>query len=421
MKRYEKYKNSGVQWIGEVPSHWNPCRFKIFVSLINTPSTDDNKIGLENIESGTGHFKETDSEFEGNGVQFVEDDIVYGKLRPYLRKVWLATNKGNAVGDFFVFRANKSNPSYIHWLMLSDGFTSETNGSTYGAKMPRVSSDFILSMRYVLPPLLEQQAIASFLDAKTKPIDDIIAKREKQIELLEEMKSAIISRAVTKGLNPEAQMKDSGIEWIGEIPEGWDVIKTSFLFQLIGSGTTPSKNAPNYAEEGLFWLQTGDFNDNYVNDTSKYITDLAVQNCSALTLFPKGCLVIAMYGASIGKLGILNIESYTNQACCVLGREKNILIKFAFYAYKAGRKALINESRGGGQPNISQDIISHFKIPVPPINEQCNLIAYLDSETSKIDTRITKRRKQIELLQEYKQALITAAVTGKIDVREYNS
>ena len=88
MKRYEKYKNSGVQWIGEVPSHWNPCRFKNFVSLINTPSTDDNKIGLENIESGTGHFKETDSEFEGNGVQFVEDDIVYGKLRPYLRKVW---------------------------------------------------------------------------------------------------------------------------------------------------------------------------------------------------------------------------------------------------------------------------------------------------------------------------------------------
>ncbi len=421
MKRYEKYKNSGVQWIGEVPSHWNPCRFKNFVSLINTPSTDDNKIGLENIESGTGHFKETDSEFEGNGVQFVEDDIVYGKLRPYLRKVWLATNKGNAVGDFFVFRANKSNPSYIHWLMLSDGFTSETNGSTYGAKMPRVSSDFILSMRYVLPPLLEQQAIASFLDAKTKPIDDIIAKREKQIELLEEMKSAIISRAVTKGLNPEAQMKDSGIEWIGEIPEGWDVIKTSFLFQLIGSGTTPSKNAPNYAEEGLYWLQTGDFNDNYVNDTSKYITDLAVQNCSALTLFPKGCLVIAMYGASIGKLGILNIESYTNQACCVLGREKNILIKFAFYAYKAGRKALINESRGGGQPNISQDIISHFKIPVPPINEQCNVIAYLDTETSKIDTRIAKRRKQIELLQEYKQALITAAVTGKIDVREYNS
>ena len=421
MKRYEKYKNSGVQWIGEVPSHWNPCRFKNFVSLINTPSTDDNKIGLENIESGTGHFKETDSEFEGNGVQFVENDIVYGKLRPYLRKVWLATNKGNAVGDFFVFRANKSNPSYIHWLMLSDGFTSETNGSTYGAKMPRVSSDFILSMRYVLPPLLEQQAIASFLDAKTKPIDDIIAKREKQIELLEEMKSAIISRAVTKGLNPEAQMKDSGIEWIGEIPEGWDVIKTSFLFQLIGSGTTPSKNAPNYAEEGLYWLQTGDFNDNYVNDTSKYITDLAVQNCSALTLFPKGCLVIAMYGASIGKLGILNIESYTNQACCVLGREKNILIKFAFYAYKAGRKALINESRGGGQPNISQDIISHFKIPVPPINEQCNVIAYLDTETSKIDTRIAKRRKQIELLQEYKQALITAAVTGKIDVREYNS
>ena len=425
MKRYEDYKNCGVLWIGEVPSHWEIVPFKYYTNVIMGQSPNGEDIKSE----GETPFMQGNAEF-GNiypsTIYFCEACSKFSRIGDILMSVRAPVGEINLSDKVYgigrglcSISAKHCNRQYL-WYFLKkskNDLNIYANGSTFTA----ITIQVLKSFKLILPPLPEQQAIASFLDAKTKPIDDIIAKRKKQIELLEEMKSAIISRAVTKGLNPEAKMKDSGIEWIGEIPEGWDVIKTSFLFQLIGSGTTPSKNAPNYAEEGLYWLQTGDFNDNYVNDTSKYITDLAVQNCSALTLFPKGCLVIAMYGASIGKLGILNIESYTNQACCVLGREKNILIKFAFYAYKAGRKALINESRGGGQPNISQDIISHFKIPVPPINEQCNVIAYLDTETSKIDTRIAKRRKQIELLQEYKQALITAAVTGKIDVREYNS
>ena len=422
MKRYEKYKNSGVQWIGEVPSHWNPCRFKNFVSLINTPSTDDNKIGLENIESGTGHFKETDSEFEGNGVQFVEDDIVYGKLRPYLRKVWLATNKGNAVGDFFVFRANKSNPSYIHWLMLSDGFTSETNGSTYGAKMPRVSSDFILSMRYVLPPLLEQQAIASFLDAKTKPIDDIIAKREKQIELLEEMKSAIISRAVTKGLNPEAQMKDSGIEWIGEIPEHWEVADLK-RYAKISTGKTPSTKKDEYFEnEEIVWFTPGDFPDGSIilNDSSRKIDKRAIKASEAF-LYPKNSVFLVGIGGTLGKIGIFEEEASCNQQINVIVCNSDIIKNYVAYYLYSKKEILKVYSNAATLPILNQDKTGYIKIALPPLSEQQAIASYLDSETSKIDTRIAKRRKQIELLQEYKQALITAAVTGKIDVREYNS
>ncbi|MGI6233268.1 MAG: restriction endonuclease subunit S, partial [Prevotella sp.] len=300
-------------------------------------------------------------------------------------------------------------------------YTEKANLTARGVTMHRISRTMLGNFYIPVPSLSEQQSIASFLDAKTKPIDAIISKREKQIELLEEMKSAIISRAVTKGLNPDAKMKDSGIDWIGEVPEGWSIIKTSLLFKLIGSGTTPPKNGMNYAEEGLHWLQTGDLNDGYISDTSKYITESAVEDNSSLTLFPKGSLVIAMYGATIGKIGILDVDSYTNQACCVLGKGKGINIKYSFYAYKAGKTALINESRGGGQPNISQDIIRYFKIPVPSLEEQRAIASYLDTETSKIDARIAKRRRQIELLQEYKQALITDAVTGKIDVREFNS
>ena len=431
MKAYREYKDSGLPWAPNIPKGWEiiPIKHAYHFQTGATPPTKINEFFEgDNIWA---NISDLSSKIVNDSFKHISDDALKVCSMSISPKGSLMFSFKLSVGivafcgcDMYTneaiatFLKGKNDLNYLYYAGPYF-IVKNSNENIYGAKL--LNQDLINNAKIILPPLPEQQAIASFLDAKTKPIDDIIAKREKQIELLEEMKSAIISRAVTKGLNPDAKMKDSGIEWIGEIPEEWTVMKTSFLFQLIGSGTTPSKNAPNYADEGLYWLQTGDFNDNYVNDTSRYITDYAVQNTSALKLFSKGCLVIAMYGASIGKLGILNIDCYTNQACCVLGKEKDILIKYAFYVYKAGREALINESRGGGQPNISQDIISHFKIPVPPINEQGYLIDYLDSETSKIDSRIAKRRKQTELLQEYKQALITAAVTGKIDVRDYIS
>ncbi len=193
-----RMKDSGVEWIGMVPEHWEKCRFKDFITLVTKPSLSETKIGLENIESGTGRFIETDSEFEGNGVEFFENDVVYGKLRPYLQKVWLATFKGNAVGDFFVFREKKNSCShYLKYLLLSDGFTKEADGATVGAKMPRVSSDFILTMRYYLPNRDEQVEIAEYLDRRCGEIDKQIGSVTKQIELLREYKQALITEVVT--------------------------------------------------------------------------------------------------------------------------------------------------------------------------------------------------------------------------------
>ena len=193
-----RMKDSGVEWIGMVPEHWERCRFKDFITLVTKPSVSETKIGLENIESGTGRFIETDSEFEGNGVEFYENDVVYGKLRPYLQKVWLATFKGNAVGDFFVFREKKNSCShFLKYLLLSDGFTKEADGATVGAKMPRVSSDFILTMRYYLPERDEQVDIAEYLDRRCGEIDRQIGAVTRQIELLREYKQALITEVVT--------------------------------------------------------------------------------------------------------------------------------------------------------------------------------------------------------------------------------
>lgn len=193
-----KMKDSEVEWIGNVPEHWEVKRFKDFLELCTKASTDLNKIGLENIESHTGRFVETDSEFEGNGVAFKKDSIVYGKLRPYLQKVWLAEFAGNAIGDFFVFNAKKNaTPVYIKYVMLSDGFTKEADHSTAGAKMPRVSSNFILAMRFCLPPLHEQRAIAAYLDDQCTKIDTIVANLGKQISKYADLKRSLINEVIT--------------------------------------------------------------------------------------------------------------------------------------------------------------------------------------------------------------------------------
>lgn len=417
MERYESYKDSGVAWIGQVPSHWKIYRFKDFLTLKNVVSSNENKIGLENIEGGTGRFIETNTDFDGNGIEFDVGDIVYGKLRPYLQKVWVATFKGNAVGDFYVFRTKAiCDRQYVFYVMLSEGFTAICNGATFGAKMPRVSSDFIRCLHFYLPPFVEQQAIAAYLDKRCSEIDKSIATQQKRITLLQELEQSIITQTVTKGIHPDVPLKDSGVEWIGKVPEHWEVMKTSLLYTNIGSGTTPSTSKQEYYEDdGFCWLQTGDLNDGYITDTSKKISKVAVKDYK-LRFYPVGSIVIAMYGATIGKIGLLKISTSTNQACCVLPYSNKMNEMYAFYVCQIAKKQMLLEAVGGGQPNISQDIIKKLKLPVPPLCEQQAIAVYLDKRCSEIDKAIATQQKRISLLQELKQSVITEAITGKIKV-----
>lgn len=191
-------KPSGIDWICDCPKNWKRCRFKDFLGLVNESASGGEKIGLENIEKGSGRFLPTETEFEGEGTAFREGDVVYGKLRPYLMKVWVAEFEGNAVGDFFVFRTkNNAKPNFVKYLMLSDGFTKATNGAVEGAKMPRVPSEFIMTLPYFLPPKEEQIAIAAYLDSKCVTIDKQIEKVQRQIDLLKEYKQSIITECVT--------------------------------------------------------------------------------------------------------------------------------------------------------------------------------------------------------------------------------
>lgn len=208
------------------------------------------------------------------------------------------------------------------------------------------------------------------------------------------------------------KMKDSGIKWIGKIPEDWDIKKIKYCCDTIGSGTTPDSANLEYYENGIYnWIQSGDlYQTEYIEKTEKKITQKAVKDSMSLKLYKKDFLVIAMYGASVGNVAISKINGYVNQACCALN-SKNNNIKYIFYNIKAANKYLIDMAFGGTQPNISQIIIKNTPIVLPSRKEQDKIVNFLDKKCADIDEIISKTEKQIEILEQYKKSLITETVT----------
>lgn len=210
---------------------------------------------------------------------------------------------------------------------------------------------------------------------------------------------------------PYPTYRDSGVDWLGEIPEHWEVKKLSHLFSNIGSGTTPSSSNANYYIGDIAWLQTGDLTDGFIKETKKQISQQALEQHSVLRKYDIGSVVIAMYGATIGKLGILEVPMTTNQACCVLPKNDGVNNLFIFYILYTARKNLIAMSYGGGQPNISQDLIKKIKVAFPPLPEQQRIAGFLDNKTALIEKAIALKSQHIALLKERLQIIIQTTVT----------
>ena len=406
-----KMKNSGIEWIGKVPEHWEACRFKDFIKLCTKKSDSINKIGLENIESGTGRFIETDTEFEGNGVEFKKGDIVYGKLRPYLQKVWMAEFSGNAVGDFFVFNARKNAmPAYIKYVMLSDGFTKVADGSTAGAKMPRVSSDFILSLHYYIPSLKTQQRIITYLDTKLSEISHQVSLLTSKRDAYLRLKKSIINHAVTHGLNPNVKMKDSGIEWIGEVPEHWEVkrIKDIAEYNTKSLGENTPKNT------FIKYVEISDVNYTHgITNIQSLLFEEAPSRARRIT--QEGDIIVSTvrtYLKAIAKIESNNIIVSTGFA--VLHPAKCI---GAYLAYYVLSENFINKvmmlSKGTSYPAINTSDLVAVGVPNPPLPEQHAIAAYLDDKCSKIDAIVSNLDKQISRYGDLKRALIDEVITGK--------
>jgi type I restriction enzyme S subunit len=398
MKPYPVYKDSGIEWIGEIPEHWTIKKFKYWFDLVTEKDNGESKkVGLENIESKTGRLLESESNFQGDGISFRVNDILFGKLRPYLAKVYLADFIGSAVGDFFVFRSKEEvvAPFGFHRI-LSPAFIEITNSSTYGAKMPRVSWEFISNLEMAFPNREEQTAIANFLDHKTAQIDAAIEKHRQLIELLQEHRAALINEAVTKGINPNAPMKDSGIEWIGEIPDHWEVKKLKWIIKINSGGgiksedILPSGTYPVYGGNGI----TG-YSEDYNHDEE--------------------ILVLGRVGAYCGSVYLISGKNWVTDNALVVSTNYNK--EFLFYTLTTMN--LNRLASKNAQPLITGTLVKDQFFANPPSNEQEQIVNYIEAETTRIDEEITLAQQEIDLLEEYRQALIAEAVTGKIDVRDY--
>jgi type I restriction enzyme S subunit len=277
------------------------------------------------------------------------------------------------------------------------------------------------STRIPQPPLDDQRAIAAFLDRETAKIDALLAKKERLIELLQEKRTALITRAVSQGLDPNVPMKDSGVEWLGEIPGHWEAKRIKFIAQ-VGNGSTPNRENAEYWGGEFPWLNSSVVNLDEVTEGSDFVTDLALRECHLPRIHPPAVLVgITGEGRTRGMASVLRIEATINQHLAFIRPTRgHCHAEYLRYVLHAAYWFLRDESGGGGSTKgaLTCDQLGDISIPFPHIVEQRAVAAFIDRETSRIDALVAKVREAIDRLKELRTALISAAVTGKIDVRE---
>lgn len=420
---YPEYKDSGTDMLGAVPYDWNVKRLKYLVSLITNKATSrNNAVGLENIEGWTGRFIQTDSDFQGDGTAFDQGDILFGKLRPYLAKVLLAISKGEAVGDFHVLRpVNQKLARFIQYQMLTEEFISFVDSSTFGAKMPRVSWEFMANVIGVEPSLDEAIKIADFLDYETARIDRLIEKQQRLIELLKEKRQAVISHAVTKGLNPDAPMKDSGVEWLGQVPEHWIV---AGFKKYIGPIVDYRGRTPEKTESGVFLVTARNIKNGNVDYSlsEEFISDNDYPEVMKRGK-PKIGDVLFTTEAPLGEVAQVDDESvaFAQRIIKFRGLENiltNDYLKL-FIQSTPFQDGLMTYATGSTALGIKVERLSYLKQLIPPISEQKQIVSTIKLHHIKYGRLIATAMEAINLMKERRAALISAAVTGKIDVRAW--
>ena len=426
-RRYPEYKDSGVEWLGEIPAHWSAKRIKFVVpariSKLDTKPDNAVYVGLEHIESWTGRLLlETQPESVDSVVSsFVRGDVLFGKLRPYLAKAARPDFDGVCTSEILPLRPTPGCfQSYMMYCLLNAPYIHWLDSMTYGTKMPRVSPDQVRSSHAPLPPEFEQRAIAALLDRETSKIDGLVARKERLIELLQEKRAALITRAVTRGLDPNVPMKDSGVEWLGEIPAHWCIAPVYARYEvalgkmLDAKGVTGKSSGKYLRNVDVQWDSVN------VEDLPEMDFPPSVRN--RYLLRPEDLLVCE--GGEVGRTAIWGgeLDECFYQKAIHRVRpwfDSEIPRFFYFLMYGLAKRGVVT---AGGNPNTINHLtavqLRHYRLPFPATGEQRAIAAFLDRETAKIDALISKVRHAIHHLKEFRTALISAAVTGKIDVRE---
>lgn len=425
-------KDSGIEWIGKIPEHWESTRLK-FITKIRKEKDfmPENAcyIGLENIKSGYNELIDTETTYdEGKQSICKTGDVLFNKLRPYLNKVFIAPYDAYCTNELLVFSDYLGSKKYLRYLMSSQLFIEKVMSITEGTKMPRADGDEILSFWIVNPPLEEQQQIVSYLDARCSKIDGAIAQRKAIIEKLKEYKSAVITKAVTKGLNLDAEMKDSGFKLIGDIPKHWQITRLKFLMIegkskiRVGPFGTQLTNKDLVSSGYWVYTQRTVLDKNFV-DNDSFIDKEKFEDLSSFAVYPKDILVTTR--GTIGRICIVppNSPKGVLHPCLIRFRanQDKILYRLLEYIFNESdyfQSQLKYSSNSTIIDVVYSDNLKNIIVPVIPIEEQKIIVSYLDSQCSKIDEAIAKQEQAVAKLEEYRKSIIYYAVTGKIDCRD---
>lgn len=416
MKQYPKYKDSGVSWIGEIPERWNTRRLKFSCNLIQEKTTDSSLpyIALENIESYSGKLLSTNTSIpEGSCNLYSTNDVLFSKLRPYLTKCVVAPSEGKCSSELLVLRDFEGENKYLQYLMLSPKYIEYIDSSTYGAKMPRANWLFIGNTSIPLPPLSEQHAIVSYLDKKTAQIDRFISEATKEIEKLNELKQAQVAHLVTHGTNPDAPMKDSGIAWIGQIPEHWKKARYKDVLSIQDEKVGKRKDLTllSLTKQGVIIRDLAEMKGKFPKDFESY-----------KVVHPDN-IILCLFDVdeTPRTVGLSHNEGMITGAYDVFSI-KNIDKEYFLYHYLSldDRKAM-KPLYKGLRKTIPLPRLMGEHIFIPPASEQKAIVSAINSLNNKIETLVSELTTQIDHLKELKQRIISDAVTGKIDVREVNN
>lgn len=425
--RYLEYKDSRYEWLGEIPSHWELKRAKWGFqekSIKGYP-----KETLLSVSKGKGVIprdeleKRTVMAFKDleNFKLVVPNDFVI-HLRSFQSGFEMSTNQGIVSPAYTVFSCKGDlAPKYYKFLFYTQSFIDAIASTTQSLRdgKPIAYKDFS-DMELPYPSYSEQIKIADFLEVKLAGLDNLIDMKEKLILLLNSQRQSIITEAVTKGLNPNVKMKDSGVKWIGAIPEHWDATKIVYYAKLL-TGGTPDKDNPLYWENGnINWMASGEVNKEFIYEVNSKITELGMNN-SAAKLLPKKSVMMAMngQGKTKGKVAVLEVETTCNQSLAAfVCKEEKLHYLYLYYYLKSKYKELRGLVGDGLRDGISLGLLKSIKIPLPSVNEQQEIAKYLFEYDTRVSNVISKEEDAIKLLKESRLALIYEVVTGKIDVRD---
>ena len=426
---YSSYKSSGVEWIGDVPTHWDVQRFKYLLRERDIRSTDGSE-QLLSVSQYTGVTQRKRVDGGDNpdtraesliGYKSVEhNDLVVNIMLAWNGSMGVSLFRGIASPAYCVYRfLTGVNPWYFHYLLRSPIYKAYIKTASTGVVESRLRlyTDDLYGLYALVPPLSEQTAIVRYLDQTDERIRRYVSSRERLIELLEEYRQAVIHHAVTRGLDPDVRLKSSGVEWLGDVPAHWEMRRVKQVSRILrGKFTHRPRNDPSLYNGPYPFIQTGD-----VARAKKTITEysqtLNEQGLAVSKMFPTGTLVMTI-AANIGDVAILDFEACFPDSVVGFVPHQNVYRDYLYYLFRAMKAEFLRETPVNTQGNLNVERIGSRHIAFPPISEQTAIVAYIDKATAAIDAAIDRARREIELLGEYRTRLIADVVTGKVDVRE---